>query len=61
MFFEPDVKAPKEPQGYVKKEEAEDDDEPEAPLTEEEEMEQSQENFMADQHDDYPEGFMDER
>ncbi len=61
LFFEPDVKAPKEPQGYVKKEEPEDDDEPEAPLTEEEEMEQSQENFMADQHDDYPEGFMDER
>ena len=37
---------------------SEDNDEPEAPLSEEEEMEQAHESFMADAHDDFPEGFM---
>ena len=55
LFYEPDPKDPKEPEIYTQKEETEDIEEPEAPKTEEEEMEEA---FMADQHDDFPEGFM---
>ena len=55
LFYEPDHKDPKEPDIYIRKEEPEDAEEPEAPKTEEEEMEEA---FMADSHDDFPEGFM---
>lgn len=55
LFFEPNEKDPKEPDIYIRKEEPEDTAEPEAPKTEEEEMEEA---FMADEHDDFPEGFM---
>ncbi|MBR3247105.1 MAG: replicative DNA helicase [Clostridiales bacterium] len=57
LFYEPDPKDPKEPESITKNDESEDADEPEAPKTEEEEMEEA---FMADQHDDFPEGFLEE-
>ena len=55
LFYEPNLKDPKEPDIYIRKEEPEDTAEPEAPKTEEEEMEEA---FLADEHDDFPEGFM---
>ena len=55
LFYEADEKDPKEPERYVKTEDPEDEAEPEAPLTEEEEMNQA---FFADTHDDFPESFM---
>ena len=55
LFYEPDEKEPKEPEYYVKEEEPEADEEPETPKTEEDEM---NEVFMADEHEDFPEGFM---
>ena len=58
LFYEHVSKDPVEP-STAKAEPAEKDDEPEndPPLTEEDEMNQS---FMADTHDDLPEGFFDE-
>lgn len=68
LFYEPDEKDPVEPDSpYAKTASAdaasqnygfEDNDEPEAPLSEEDEMQQAHEAFMADSHDEFPQGFM---
>ena len=76
LFYEPGEKDPLEPGSTFTKTKDEasqnydfekTDDEPEAPLTEEDEIQQvqetepeSDENFLADAHYDYPEGFMSE-
>ena len=67
LFYEPGEKDPVEPDSpYARKVDAEtasqnynfdEDDEPEAPLSEEEQLQQAHESFMADAHDDYPPGF----
>ena len=55
LFYEPDGKDPVEPERCIKKAEPEDEAEPEPPQTEEDEVNQ---DFMADEHDDYPDGFI---
>ncbi len=55
LFYEPDGKDPVEPERCIKEVEPEDEAEPEPPQTEEDEVNQ---DFMADEHDDYPDGFI---